>query len=54
LTDDGKKGSSIINPLPRRIKKNRIMIESKKVADLSDNIEMVIKILPKTRIKIDE
>ena len=49
-----KKGSSIINPLPRRIKKNRTMIEIKKVADLSANIEIVIKILPKTRIKIDE
>ena len=48
----GKKLSSIIRPLPNKVKKNKIITDRKKVADLSESIDMVINIFPKTKIKI--
>ena len=52
--DNGKKGSAITSPLPNKIKKTNIKIEIKKVDDLSDNIDIVMKIFPKKRMKIDK
>ncbi len=52
--DSGKKGSAITSPLPNKIKKTNIKIEIKKVDDLSDNIDIVMKIFPKKRMKIDK
>ena len=52
--DAGKKLSSKIRPFPNKVKKNKIIIDRKKVADLSESIDMVINIFPKTRIKISK
>ena len=40
--DGGKKGSAITNPLPNKIIKTKIKMDTKKVADLSDNIDIVM------------
>ena len=50
--DVGNKLSSMIRPLPNKVKKNKISTDIKKVADLSESIDMVINIFPKTKIKI--
>ena len=52
--DAGKKLSSKIRPLPNKVKKNKIITDRKKVADLSESIDMVINIFPKTKIKISK
>ena len=52
--DDGKKFSSIMRPLPNKVKKNRIINDRRKVADLSESIDMVINMFPKTKIKISK
>tara|TARA_B100001540_G_scaffold98835_1_gene88945 strand:+ start:680 stop:811 length:132 start_codon:yes stop_codon:yes gene_type:complete len=43
-----------MRPLPNKVKKNRIITDRRKVADLSESIDMVIKIFPKTKIKISK
>ena len=52
--DGGKKGSAITSPLPNKINKTIIKIDAKKVADLSDNIDTVMKIFPKISMNIDK
>ena len=42
LIDGGKKGSAITKPLPYKMKKTIIKIDTKKVLDLSDNIDIEI------------
>ena len=54
FNDIGKKGNAITSPLPNKIKKTTIKIEIKKVDNLSDNIDIVMKIFPKKRMKIDK
>ena len=43
-----------MRPLPNKVKKNRIINDRRKVADLSESIDIVIKIFPKTKIKISK
>tara|TARA_B100000965_G_C19347944_1_gene650446 strand:- start:214 stop:393 length:180 start_codon:yes stop_codon:yes gene_type:complete len=54
LIDEGKKLSSIIRPLPNKVMKNKIINDRRKVADLSESIDMVINIFPKTKMKISK
>ena len=54
LIEAGKKLSSIIRPLPNKVKKNKIITDRKKVADLSESIDIDINIFPKTKIKISK
>tara|TARA_Y100000741_G_scaffold231732_1_gene177065 strand:- start:110 stop:244 length:135 start_codon:yes stop_codon:yes gene_type:complete len=44
----------MIRPLPNKVKKNKIINVRRKVADLSESIDMVINMLPKTKIKISK
>ena len=54
LNDDGKKLRSMIKPLPNKVKNSKIINDRKKVADLSESIDMVINIFPKTKMKINK
>ena len=54
LIDDGKKLRSMIKPLPNKVKKSKIINDRRKVADLSESIDMVIKMFPKTKMKINK
>ena len=42
-----------MRPLPNKVKKNRIINDRRKVADLSESIDMVINMFPKTKININ-
>ena len=44
----------MIRPLPNKVKKNKIINDRRKVADLSESIDIVINIFPKTKIKINK
>tara|TARA_B100000700_G_scaffold302299_1_gene372514 strand:+ start:103 stop:237 length:135 start_codon:yes stop_codon:yes gene_type:complete len=44
----------MIKPLPNKVKKSKIINDRRKVADLSESIDMVIKIFPKTKMKINK
>tara|TARA_Y100000741_G_scaffold324779_1_gene275878 strand:- start:210 stop:341 length:132 start_codon:yes stop_codon:yes gene_type:complete len=43
-----------MRPLPNKVKKNRIIKDIRKVADLSESIDMVINMFPKIKIKISK
>ena len=38
-----------MRPLPNKVKKSKIINDRRKVADLSESIDMVINIFPKTK-----
>ena len=46
LIGDGKKLSSIIRPLPNKVTNNKIINDNRKVADLSESIDIVINMFP--------
>ena len=43
-----------MRPLPNKVKKSKIINDKRKVADLSESMDMVINIFPKTKMKINK
>ncbi len=43
-----------MRPLPNKVKKSKIINDRRKVADLSESMDMVINIFPKTKMKINK
>ena len=43
-----------MRPLPNKVKKSKIINDRRKVADLSESIDMVINIFPNTKMKINK
>ena len=43
-----------MRPLPNKVIKSKIINDRKKVADLSERMDMVINIFPKTKMKINK
>ena len=43
-----------MRPLPNKVKKSKIINDRRRVADLSESMDMVINIFPKTKMKINK
>ena len=43
-----------MRPLPNKVKKSKIINDRRKVDDLSESMDMVINIFPKTKMKINK